>query len=432
MMAGRRATTGEALTAFLGSAAFASTLATAGLGVGVLAVPVHNTIGWAGLIAMLGALVVLCTASVWARRETLDSTGLLPISLLTFAAWATLSLVWSEYQWVTLGSLAYLLAFSLIAVYIALVRDVIQVIRVFGDVIRFVLVASLAFEVLSGLLIDSPIPFLRIEGNLAEGGPISGLMANRNDLGLLAVIGGLSFIIEWRTRSIQRGLALGSLVLASITLFFTRSPIGLGTAIVAIAVLAILYGIRRVPPGQRRYWQVGVLVVAIAAAIAAWTLRSPIVTLLNATGELNYRLSLWNETWVLLRLHVLEGWGWIGQWNTSVAPFSLLETVAGRPSTSAGNAYLDVWFQLGIIGLVLFLGFAGLAFVRSWLLASRQRSVVYTWPAVVLAALLTASLAESGTLTEFGWMTLVICCVVASQKLSWRNAFRRPLEQEPL
>ena len=431
-MAVPRATPGEALLAFLGSAPLASTLATTAVGVAVLAVPVHNTIGWAGLIAILSALVALCTASIWARRETLDRTGLLPISLIAFTGWAALSVFWSQYQWVTIGSLSYLLAFSLLGIYIALVRDTIQVIRVFGDVIRFVLVASLALEVLSGLLIDSPIRFLGIAGNLADGGPISGLMANRNDLGLLAVIGGLSFIIEWRTRSIQRGLAIGSLVLAGLTLVFTRSSIGFGTAFVALVVLGVLYVIRRVPASQRRYWQIGVVALAFIGAIVAWVTRTAIIGLLNATGDLNYRLSLWNEIWALLRLHIVEGWGWVGQWNTSVVPYSLLETVAGRPSSSAVNAYLDVWFQLGFIGFALFLGLAGLAFARSWLLASRQRSVVYTWPAVVLAALLTASLAESGILTEFGWMTLVVCCVLASQKLSWRTAFRAPLEQEPL
>jgi O-antigen ligase len=96
------------------------------------------------------------------------------------------------------------------------------------------------------------------------------------------------------------------------------------------------------------------------------------------------------------------------------------------------NAFLDVWFQLGIIGVAAFVLLVGLAFVRSWLLAVRQRSVIFTWPAVVLAALLTASLAESGILIEFGWLTFVICCVKASQNLSWRTAFRPPLEPDPL
>jgi hypothetical protein len=56
-------------------------------------------------------------------------------------------------------------------------------------------------------------------------------------------------------------------------------------------------------------------------------------------------------------------------------------------------------------------------------LGSRERSFIYAWPALVLVALIACSLAESSILVEFGWLTLVICCVKAAQKLSWRQAF---------
>ena len=427
-----RSSTLDASLEFLGSARFTSALATSAIGTGILSWSIHNIIGWAGLISIVSLLVLLAAISLWARRDTLDRTALLPVSLLVFLSWSALSIVWSQYQWATLGGLAWAAAYTALGVYIALVRDTIQIIRMFGDVLRLVFVVSLALEVLSGVLIDMPIPFLGIDAHLAQGGPISGLLGNRNELGILAVIGGITFIIEWRTVSIQRELAIGSLILASITLLLTKSPIAWGTALVAIAVLAILYGLRRSAPPRRRYLQLTVLAVAIVAAIAAWALRSLIVTTLNGGGELNYRLGLWRELWELLKLHSVEGWGWIGQWNTDVAPYSSLGLGTGRPTTSGVNAYLDVWFQLGIIGLAIFVGLLGLAFVRSWLLAARQRTVVFTWPAVVLATLITASLAESGILIEFGWMIFVICCVNASQMLSWRTALRRPLEQEPL
>lgn len=417
---------------FFASARLASALSSTAIGLSITAWAVHNMIGWAGLIAALSVLVLFCCASVWARRQTLDRTGLLPISLIVFTGWAGLSLLWSQYQWATLGALAYYAAFTTLGVYIALVRDSIQVIRAFGDALRVVLVVSIALEVLSGLLIDSPIPFLGIAGNLATAGPISGLLGNRNELGLLTVIAGVSFVIEWRTRSIQPGLAVGSIALAVLTLALTRSPIAWGTALVAVVVLAVLYGIRRVEPARRRPLHFIVLAVAVIGAVVAWTVRTPIITALNASGELDYRLGLWRQTWTLLQLHSLEGWGWMGQWNIGVPPYVSLATGSARSASSALNAYLDVWFQLGLVGLFLFVGLLGLAFTRSWLLAARKRSVVFTWPAVVLAALITASLAESVVLIEFGLMTVVICCVNASQNLSWRSALRRPLEQEPL
>ncbi|MHA6694017.1 O-antigen ligase family protein [Homoserinimonas sp. A520] len=421
-----------ALLAFFGSARLASALSTAAIGLGVFAWALHNTIGWAGLIGMLGALIALCAGSLFARRSAIDWTGLVPISLLLFVGWAAASVFWSQYQWATVGGVAYLVGFTGLGLYVALVRDTIQIIRSFGDVLRFLLVASIVLEVFSGLLVDTPIRFLGIAGNLDKGGPISGLLGNRNELGFLTVVAGISFAIEWRTRSVNASLAIGSISLAVITLALTKSPIAWGTAAVAAAAMLVLYGIRRLPQARRRVWQFVALGVAAMGALIVWILRSPIIESLNAGGELNYRLHLWQQIWSIVPLHSVEGWGWVGQWNTTIPPFSLLGPSPARPSTSAVNAYLDVWLQLGIIGVAAFVLLIGLAFVRSWLLAVRQRSVIFTWPAVVLAALVTVSLAESSILIEFAWLTFVICCVKASQNLSWRLAFQRPLEPDPL
>jgi O-antigen ligase len=106
-----------------------------------------------------------------------------------------------------------------------------------------------------------------------------------------------------------------------------------------------------------------------------------------------------------------------------VPPFQFFLNFGSTTPASGLNAYLDIWFQLGLVGLFLFVGLVGLTFVRSWLLASRQRSVVYAWPALVLVVLLTTALAESSILVEFGWLTFVVCCVKASRELSWRKAF---------
>src|SRR5690606_2579492 len=125
----------------------------------------------------------------------------------------------------------------------------------------------------------------------------------------------------------------------------------------------------------------GSLVLAAAGALTAWLLRGPIVGALNGGGELEYRLVLWERMWRLIPLHQLEGWGWMGLWQNTVDPYPLFHQGGERETTSAVNAYLDVWFQLGTVGLALFLLLLGLAFVRSWLLAARKRSVIYTWPA---------------------------------------------------
>lgn len=419
-----------AAEAFFGSPRFASALTTVSIGMSVMAFALQRTIGWAGLLAILVTLVALAAVSFVARREIIQWQGILPISLLVFLGWVTLSVLWSEYQWSTVGGIAYLGAYTVLGLYIALTRDTIQIVRAFGDVLRVILATSLVLEILAGVLIDTPIRFLSIDGNLDVLGPIQGIMGSRNQLGVLAVIAAITFGTEFRTKSVQRGVGIGSLVLAGVCILLSRSPIITGVLLVVAAAAAALYGLRRVPQERRTFWQLSLLGAVVVAGIVAWLTRGRIVEALNAGGELNYRLNLWNRIWDQVALNPLEGWGWVGPWRPEVQPFPLFANPDGHVPNGALNAYLDVWFQLGLVGIVLFVGLVGLAFVRSWLLAGRRRSFVFAWPALVLVALVTTSLAESLILTQYGWLTFVVCCVKAAGELSWRRAFQTPLVQD--
>ncbi len=398
-------------------------LSTAGAGLVLVAFTVQQVTGWAGYLAALSLLAVLLLLSLVARRDELDWTwATLPITLVAYLAWTGMSVVWSQYQRVTLASFAYLLLVTFVGVYIALSRDTIQVIRSFGDVLRAVLLVSLVLETLSGIILDVPLPGLNIDGELAYGGPISGLVSDRNQLGLLAAVGAATFAIEWRTKAIHRNVALPSLALAAGMMVFTKSPVVAMVAVVLAAAAAVLYGIRRLAPEGRRVAQYVVLGLLAVGAILAWAARAPIIALFNATGELQFRLELWQRVLDLVPLHWLEGWGWTGIWNATVPPYTGLTPTAGRPHDSSLNAVVDLWLQTGAVGVAIFLALVGFAFTRSWLLAGRRRSVVYTWPALVLVALIIVSVAESAILTEAGWLLFVICAVKASAELSWRKA----------
>jgi hypothetical protein len=413
----------DVAVAFLSSARFVTVLGVATVGAAVFAFALRQTIGWAGLFGVLGALVVLWGAILVVKRGEIEWSGLLPISLLIFVGWAVASVFWSSYQWATLGSLAYLGAFTMLAVSFALLRDTIQIVRAFGDVLRFALVLSIVLEIVSGLLLDAPIRFLGIAGDLDVLGPIQGIAGSRNQLGILAIVALVTFATEWRTRSISRGVGAGSIVLAALCLLFSQSPVALGAAVVVALATAALYGLRRVAPERRRFWQWALLASAAVVVVLAWVFRSRIIELLDGTRELDYRLNLWRRIMDLIPGHSLQGWGWIGSWRLELVPFVGFRQFPGGAPGSAANAYFDVWLQLGLVGLAAFLILVVLAFVRSWLLAVMRRSVVFAWPALVLLALAVTASAESSVLLEFGWLTLVVCTVKASRELSWRQAF---------
>jgi O-antigen ligase len=408
---------------FLASPRLASAATVAAAGLGVCAQAIERLIGWPGLISMLVTLVVLVAGSLLARAEEIEWQGLLPVSLLTFVAWVCFSIIWSEYQWVSAAGIAYFLAFSILGVSIALSRDTIQIVRAFGDVFRAVLAVSFIVEIVSGALIDAPLGFLGVQGNLDQFGPLQGIMGSRNQFGLLCLLALVTFSIEFATRSVTRGVAIGSLVLAAAGVALSRSPvIGAILVVVAGAVLAI-YLVRRVSPARRAFWQWGILAAVVLIGVVAWLFRARIITFFSANSELTYRLTLWRHMWDLIAVNPLEGWGWVGYWRPEVQPFPLFAIAGGREPSSGLNAYLDVWFQLGLVGAVIFGGLVVLTFTRSWLLAGRQRSIVFAWPALVLVVLLVTSLAESSMLVEYGWLIFVVCTIKAAQQLSWRQAF---------
>jgi O-antigen ligase len=220
---------------------------------------------------------------------------------------------------------------------------------------------------------------------------------------------------------VRPGRAAASIALAFLGLVLTHSPVFVVVAsAVGIAALA-LYWLRRTPAENRWLLQLSLLGTTVLAALFAFVGRTGIIDMLNAGSEFETRSSLWREMWRLVELHPLEGWGWTGIWPQSVSPYGWLDFVTGSEHSSALNAFLDVYFQVGLVGFLSFVVLVALAFIRSWLLASNKKPVVYVWSPLVLVVLLVTSAAESTVLVEFGWLLLLICSVKAAQGQSWRR-----------
>lgn len=414
-----------AVSRFLAAARFTSVLSTGIVAVAFGSYLIRSVLGWPGLIGALSTLILLASASFAAQLRFIEWTGLLPLSVLCFVAWCGASVFWTAHQWVTVAGVTYQIAIALLAIYLALVRDTIQVVRTVGDVLRALLGASLVLEVFSGIIIDQPLRFLGMPGNIASGGPIVGVFGTRNDLSVAALIGFVSFLVEWRTRSVRRGTTLVSLGMALACLGFARSPVvAVAALIVALAALA-LAALRALSPAHRRIvqWMLGG--TSVVVLILAYAFRALVLQFLDARSEFFTRYDLWLQIWHLGEANPLLGWGWSGLWWKDIPPYNILNFLLGTDHDSALNAYLDVYLQVGLAGLVLFAIMVALAFARAWIVASNKRTVVYIWVPLILVALITTSVLESAMLVGSGWLILVVCCVKASQSLSWRHRLSR-------
>ena len=89
----------------------------------------------------------------------------------------------------------------------------------------------------------------------------------------------------------------------------------------------------------------------------------------------------------------------------------------------AHNAFLDIWLQLGLPGLILTLWLMLMVFVRLWTVAVRHTNPLYLFPLFIFLVISAQALTESRLLIEIGWVLLVLLST---------KAFEPFVELEPL
>ncbi|MFC9983416.1 O-antigen ligase family protein [Microbacterium keratanolyticum] len=377
-----------------------------------------------GLMTFTTIVVTLCAiglAILVVRRDELSLLRLAPTSLIAFLLWALASAFWSTEAADTLRGWAALFGFAFLAVTVGHIRDTLQTVRAIGDTLRILLGVSLVLEIFSGILIDTPIRLLGIQGNLAMGGPVQGIFGSRNMLGFIAVIALVTFAVERRSQSVPNAVAIPSLALAGLLALFSASPTVLVLAVAVGIATAGLAVVRHARPERRSalQWTLGAAVV-VALAVA-FLLRHRIIAWLDAGSDFSTRADLWNallDQWARRPLH---GWGWYGPWQADEFPFNAINFFTKDQHRTALNAYFDALLQVGAVGFALIVLFGGIALVRSWLVASVRRSVVYAWTPLLLVTLGVESMFESFTLSGPGWFLLVLCALRAGQSRSWRE-----------
>ncbi|MFE7846052.1 O-antigen ligase family protein [Microbacterium sp. NPDC057407] len=410
----------------LSSAALARAYTLAVLGAVFASFAIERIAGLVTYVTIIVGLCVIGAGMLGTRRDEISLVRLVPTTLMVFLGWALASVFWSTdasdslWSWVTTAALAFL------AVVIGHVRDTLQTARAVGDVLRVLLGASLAVEVLAGVLLDMPFPFLGVQGRLAELGPVQGIFGTRNMLGFVAVLALITFLIEYRTQSVRPGVSIASVVLAGGLAALSDSPtvlvlaVGVGLAVAALAL------VRHTKPENRGALQLGLGAAVVIGLVAGYVARHPIIAWLGAGTDFSMRVDLWNMILDFVRFKPVQGWGWFGAWPPLEQPFGTINYFLDATHATGLNAFFDVLLQLGWVGLILFVALAATAFVRAWLAASERRSVIYAWTPLILIALIIDSMFESFTLVGIGWMMLVLCAVRAGMSRSWRERIDVP------
>jgi O-antigen ligase len=382
--------------------------------------------GW-GIVLGLGILATIAYLIVFNAMPTIKR---LPEPLILLVSLMGLSAIWSQYQAQTLLSFSLQVASVLFALFLANQFGWRQLLNVLSNTVRFILLASLLFEIYAGVTGpiepffpnyegDPPAPaYLWSQGNLFEGERIQGIVGNANLLAFVAVLGVLLFLIEFIVTAKSKIIPAVSLALALVMALLAQSAgMFVATLLISFAAAVAIVAEGKTPNVRHKVYARALLILSGIAALAA-VFHAQLFDFLGRSPDASGRFDIWQKVFSLVTEKPIEGWGWIGYWIPGVEPWEGLIEINGVPMYQAHNALLDIWVQLGVVGLAVMLWLLIQSFVRLWRIAVRHTSPLYLYPLFVFLVIAAQSLTESRLLIEISWVLLVLLSTKAREGFS--------------
>lgn len=239
-----------------------------------------------------------------------------------------------------------------------------------------------------------------------------GVFGQKNLLGKAMAV---AIIVLWSAKGVLgRGVRIVALPTCAVLLLMSGSRAALLVCIVVLMMLPIYPVLRNrvttlVPLG------IAVLVIVAGTMLFVIENISLVLAFMGKSATLTRRTEVWSAVWVAISDHMLLGYGFSAFWAGLHGESARLAGRLGFVARHAHNGFLDLWLELGIAGLALFVaGYLqavgnGIALLRM----GRDRSA--TWPLQYLAFLLLYDLAEGPILRPNSlYWALYVAVVVAT------------------
>lgn len=395
-------------------------------GVGVI-----NAIGLAatGVVVVASAIV---SAVLWTILRPPVALRRLPWLAFGYVAWAGASIAWSAWPAASVLTWLLLAITTFQGLFIGAVLTWRDVVGAVASAAKWVVGLSLLFELAVSLFVRGPLlpGFAVPEGrmdpivywsrdNLFDGGRLQGIFGNANLLGAAMLVAIIVFAIRYAAKAPRRPLLLGWIAAAGFLFVRAGSATSIVAAAFVVLVLATVLVMRTARrPGERTRWYLLYAAVGLGAGAALWFGRETVFGALGRDSDLTGREGIWADVLTRADQHPIVGWGYSTPWIASEPLIDGWIVDHGQTVVQAHSMWLDIYLQLGGVGVVL-LVLTMLAYVwRSWffavdrprwdLRADRPYSPLTLLPTMIGGLLVVQGLTESAPLLLWGWMFVVL------------------------
>ncbi|MFT4236045.1 MAG: O-antigen ligase family protein [Microbacterium sp.] len=401
----------------------------------------YNLLGYIGTLILM-SLLIAGTLGIWvprlvrSRREAAFPWRRLPWVALGYLAYAIASVFWSGWPEATLVTWAAQFAFTIAALFIADTLSWRELARALEVALRWIMGLSVVIELWVAAVLRHPLlpdfsdapanpdpHWYWVRGNLftgfLTGDRIQGVVGNSNQLGFLSLIALFVFALQLADRRTRPLTGWLWLVVTGYLFIRAESATAIVSGLVTLVALAAALLLRRASRAEARTKLYalfgGVIVAGVIFAVLA---REELFALLGRKDTLTGRTRIWQAVWERAITHPVFGNGFSSPWVPWDKAFDGWIIDHGTTVFHAHDMWLDVFMQLGVVGVVL-LAAAYLSLLwRSWFFAvdrprwdlrdDRPFQALTLLPLLVVVSALTRGLAESSPIMLWGWMILVM------------------------
>ncbi len=358
---------------------------------GAAGTPLQKAAGIGAQVLVNGCILLLLfchRATLRQHARALRWAALLPL-------WAVLSTAWSEAPVLTLRRAGAFALAALFGMLLPLCYGPARLVRLLQ--ITFLLLA------LGSALLALGFPSLGLDASTGHGGDWQGVFTQKNACGRGMVFALTAVLASPRFRWFEGFLFL----VFAIELILSGSRGAWAIGLVTLAALLLLRCGSQLDRAGR-FLLFGVVAIATAgAATLAVVWFADLAEWMGRDATLTGRTAIWHEVWTAILQRPLLGYGfsafWRGaegaSWNVVVALHFVL--------FHAHNGFLEMWINLGLVGLALFAAgyLRALRLLASELFAGRCSAAV--WPAGVVLLVFLYDLDEN-TLLSFNGLFFVL------------------------
>ncbi|MBD2773262.1 O-antigen ligase family protein [Iningainema tapete] len=331
------------------------------------------------------------------------------VSLLLLVGVAVASVLWSASLSNTVAQIRAVVRSILFGVYLAMQYTPSNQIRLLSWITGIVTILSFTL----GLA----LPSYAISSDVNLISAWQGIFLHKQTLGRYMSFAASIFLITAFDKKSNRWFALAVLCLVFILILLSQSKTGL-VAFILLLLQMPLYTIAKQKRMRALHMVFVLLLLTTVAIIFSLNLETIVVDFLGKNLEFNGRTPVWELAIEKGMERPFLGYGYNGFWTSEASDFIIMNTWYGLSEAVANrtlifhahNSFIDIFLQLGLIGLILVTWNLIAVIIRVVKLILITRKIEYFWMFQFIAVFLVYGMVEGGailTTNSILWITYI-------------------------